>query len=99
MHNPCQSHSHPAATWVPWTPTRSCSELGDIHIKNNTCGALSLYLSGKYSFTFYLGTGDSISTVCSGSYGHRLRLQRRQQIRQPHHRRFVRVILPLKRET
>jgi hypothetical protein len=51
----------------PPTPLPPC-ELSSIEIQNDTGAAMSLILSGPYSYSFWLGTCTTNISVCPGSY-------------------------------
>jgi hypothetical protein len=62
----------PYPTWtIPYyTPTPSCSASSSLYISNTTGGLVTLYLSGPASFVFYLNSGDTTLSVCSGTYSY-----------------------------
>jgi hypothetical protein len=56
---------------VPYSsPVPSCDQSSSIQISNTTGESVTLYLSGPAEYVFYLGTGDTTLSVCSGYYSY-----------------------------
>jgi len=64
------SYPEPPPTKISATATPSCSLDGTLSIQNDTGGSVTLYLSGPTGFTFYLGTGSTQLSICSGTYSY-----------------------------
>jgi hypothetical protein len=52
------------------TSMPGCEASSSITITNNTGGAVTLYLSGPARYHFYLSTGETILSVCPGTYNY-----------------------------
>lgn len=60
----------PTIPFIPLAATPDCDKNASIVIKNDTGGQVTLYLSGPYSYTFYVSPGTQTLTICSGSYSY-----------------------------
>lgn len=60
----------PTVPFIPLASTPSCDRSASIVIQNNTGSQVTLYLTGPYSYTFYVSSGTQTLSICSGSYSY-----------------------------